>query len=263
VSRRDGVTGALLALAALVAWARLVEPRTLVVRHKALALAHWPGELDGLRVLLVADLHAGPSLVAPERVAARAAELDADLVVLLGDLVDARHPAAPEPVAAALGVLRPPLGVLAVLGNHDWRADGPRVRAALRAAGITVLENRAVPVGDRLWVAGVSDLRTRRPSVGRALADVPADAPVLLLSHHPNVFPRVPARVALTLAGHTHGAQVNVPLVRRVVARSPYTGGHVRERGRDLYVSTGVGTTRLPVRLGRPPELVVLDLRAA
>jgi hypothetical protein len=253
-----GVLGVLL----LAGWARWIEPRRLVVRRRRLALPGWPAHLDGLRVLLLSDLHAGPSLVAPERAVARARELPADLVVLLGDYVDREDPAAPEAVATALGALEAPLGVLAVLGNHDWGADGPRVRAALREAGITVLEDRAVPVGRGLWVAGVGDLHTRGARVERSLRDVPADAPVLLLSHDPDVLPRVPPRVALTLAGHTHGAQVNVPVLRRAVVRSAHLAGHVRERGRDLFVSSGVGTTRHPVRLARPPEIVLLELGA-
>lgn len=247
---------------ALVAWARLLEPRWLVVRRATLRVAPWPAALDGLRVLLIADLHAGPSLIPPEHVAARAATLEADLVLVLGDLVDAKRPAAAEPVADALAALRPPLGIFAVLGNHDWKAGLPRVRDAVRAAGIPVLENRALPAGERLWVAGVSDLRTGRPNVEKALAAVPEDAPVLLLTHHPNVFRRVPPRVALTVAGHTHGAQVNLPVARRLVGRSRYLAGHVHEDGRDLYVTTGIGTSTIRVRLGRRPELVLLELRA-
>jgi len=253
---------ALLALLGIAGWARWVEPRRLVVRRRALRLPGWPPRLDGLRVLLLSDLHAGSALIAPERAAARAREEAADLVVLLGDFVDRHDTAAPEPVAAALGVLDAPLGVLAVLGNHDWHADGPRVRAAFLKAGITVLEDRAVEVGRGLWVAGVGDLHTRGARLERALAAVPPDAPVLLLSHDPEILPRVPPRVALTVSGHTHGAQVNLPLLRRAVVRSRHLAGHVRERGRDLYVSTGVGTTGPPVRLARPPEIVVLELRS-
>jgi len=254
---------ALLALLAVAGWARWIEPRRLVVRRRPLRLPDWPSRLDGLRVLLLSDLHAGAAVIAPERVVGRAREERADLVVLLGDFVDRSRPAAPEPVAAALGTLEAPLGVVAVLGNHDWRAGGARVRAALEAAGIRVLEDRAVEVGRGLWVAGVGDLGSRGARTRRALAAVPSGAPVLLLSHDPDVLPRVPRRVALTLAGHTHGAQVNLPLLRRAVVRSSYLAGHVRERGRDLYVSSGVGTTGPPLRFARPPEVVVLELRAA
>ena len=95
---------------------------------------------------------------------------------------------------------------------------------------------------------------------------VPDDAPVLLLSHDPDPFPGVPERVALTLAGHTHGGQVAIPLLRRPFVPSRYgeryVRGHVVEDGRHLYVSSGIGTSGLPVRFLRPPEVVSLTLRA-
>ena len=176
----------------------------------------------------------------------------------------------PEPIAARLGAVSTRCGAVAVLGNHDWIDDGPRVARALRRAGIRVLENEAtrlVRVPEELWVAGVADATTRLPDIGRALAAVPEDAAVLLLSHDPDVFPRVPARVALTLSGHTHGGQVDVPVARRAWTPSRcgerYAGGHVVEDGRHLVVSRGVGNSRLPIRLGVPPEIVLLRLRAA
>jgi hypothetical protein len=99
-----------------------------------------------------------------------------------------------------------------------------------------------------------------------ALASVPPGEPVVLLSHDPDVFPHVPDRVALTLAGHTHGGQVAIPLLRRPAIPSAYgeryARGHVVEDGRHLYVSSGLGTSGLPLRLLAPPEIVVLELRA-
>jgi len=264
---------ALLGALALAAWAVAIEPRRLVVRRRALRPARWPRELDGLRLVLVADLHAGAPGVDVERVARAAQAEGGDLVALLGDFVDPEvrggEAVAPEAVAAPLGALRAPLGVVAVLGNHDWDAGGLRVAGALRDAGITVLENDAVPVpaAAPLWVAGVADLRYRRPDVGAALRRVPDEAAVLLLSHDPDVFPAVPERVALTVSGHLHGGQVNLPLLRRPFVPSHYgeryLAGEVREDGRTLYVSSGVGTSGWPLRLGRPPEIVVLELRAA
>jgi uncharacterized protein len=207
-------------------------------------------------------------------VAALARGLRADLLVLLGDYVDPEVALGgalpPEEVAARLGAVRPPLGSVAVLGNHDWLTDGPRVAGALRAAGIRVLENEAVPLARspvELWAAGLADASERRPDVSRALAAVPDRAAVLMLSHDPDLFPRIPGRVALTLSGHTHGGQVNVPGARRLWTPSRfgerYAGGHVVEDGRHLYISRGIGTSRLPVRLGAPPEVTLLRLRSA
>jgi predicted MPP superfamily phosphohydrolase len=137
---------------------------------------------------------------------------------------------------------------------------------ALRTGGIEVLENRVVETGG-LYVAGLADLRDRRPDLPGALAGVPAGAPVVLLAHDPDVFPYVPDRVALTLSGHTHGGQIAIPVLRRAVIPSRYgeryARGHVIEDGRHLYVTSGLGTSGLPLRLLAPPEVVVLELVGA
>src|SRR6188472_3864606 len=261
-------------LAVEAAWR---EPRRLVVRRPVLALERWPAALDGLRVALVADLHAGAphaGLGRVEQVVARVNAERPDLVALLGDYLDphvlfARR-LSPEAVARRLGRLRAPLGRLAVLGNHDWRGDGERLRRALEDAGIAVLEDDAVALGPQPgapWVVGLADLRRRRPQPRAAFARVPAGAPVLALAHDPDLFPLLPDRAALVLAGHTHGGQVSLPVIRGLVIPSwwgdRYAHGHVVEDGRHLYVSAGVGTSGLPVRLFAPPEVVILQLRAA
>lgn len=238
---------------------------------RALALPRWPDQLNGLRVAVIADLHTGAphvSLSKLRRVVTRLNAERPDLVALLGDYVDPRVTGAtPIPIAAvasALGRLSAPLGVVAVLGNHDWLKGGRQMASALREAGVTVLENEAVDVGRGLWIAGVADAGIRQPDLAAALAAPPTHAPVLLLSHSPDVFPEVPERVSLTLSGHTHGAQVDLPLVRDRVTPSRfgahYAGGVVEERDRLLFVSRGVGTSRLPVRFMAPPEVALLEL---
>ncbi len=245
------------------------------MRHRTLRVAPWPAALDGLRVALVSDLHAGGPHVTADAVhglVERLNRLRPDLVCVLGDLADPAvlggSPVPIEAVAERLGGLRTPLGVVAVLGNHDWIEDGPRAIRALHGVGIPVLENDAVRVGrgpQTLHVVGVADATTRAPDVTRALRTVPDNAPVILLSHDPDVFEKVPDRVALTVAGHTHGGQVDVPLLGRLIVSSHharrYASGPVRETGRQLYVTTGVGTSRLPLRFLRPPEVVILRLR--
>jgi uncharacterized protein len=225
---------------------------------------------------VLSDVHAGAPHVDAERVSevvARANREGADVALLLGDFVDplvrGARPIAPETVARRLAELDAPLGTFAVLGNHDWLHDGERTAEALRAAGITVLEDDAVEMlvrGAPVWIAGLADLHARRPDLDATLAQVPDGEPMILLSHEPDVFPRVPPRVALTLSGHTHGGQVDVPVLRDRVVPSRFGGrfrvGHVVEGGRHLYVTSGIGTSSWPVRLRRPPEIVILRLRA-
>jgi uncharacterized protein len=259
--------------AAALAWRALWhEPRSGHVRELELSLPRWPPALDGLRVALISDLHAGAPHVGEERIERVVAAVNArrpDLVLLLGDYIDPEvrfgSAVAPGAVAERLAALRAPLGVVAVLGNHDWHNDGPGVRAALREVGICVLENDAIRAGD-LWLAGVEDTRYRAPDVEQTLRAVPDGEPVVLLSHDPDLFPRVPERVALTVSGHLHGGQIGVPLVRRPFIPSRfgerYARGHVVEDGRHLYVTSGFGTTGWPVRFLAPPEVVVLRLTA-
>jgi predicted MPP superfamily phosphohydrolase len=257
--------------AALGLWA-VLEPGRLVTRDRTLALAGWPSALDGFKVVVIADLHVGSwlnGLGRLPRLVARSNELAPDMVVLLGDLVHGgtRGVAVePEPIAAELRKLQARVGVFAVLGNHDWWYDGERVRRALSAVGVRVLEEEWVDAGG-LYLAGVGDLATRDPQPAWLVGKVPPGAPVLLLTHEPDLFPEVPARVTLTLAGHTHGGQVRLPLIGAPVVPSRfgqrYAGGLVVEQGRPLFVTTGVGTSILPIRFGVPPEIVLLRLRPA
>jgi uncharacterized protein len=242
----------------------------LAVRELDLELPHWPARLDGVRAALVSDIHAGTPGVRVEKVVECVQAAAPDLILLLGDYVDPTVIGGerPSPAAVAQGLARltAPLGVFAVLGNHDWAHTGPAMGNALRAAGVPVLEDRAVRIdalGGPLWVAGIADQESRNPRVGEALAGVPADEPLLVLAHDPDLFPYVPARASLTVSGHNHGGQVDIPwLRRRVLGRhgERYKAGHVVEQGRHLFVSRGIGTARLPVRLRSRPEVPVLRL---
>ena len=267
------MTGAA-AAAALAAWSAWFEPRRLVVRRLPLALPAWPRQLDGLRVGIVSDLHTGvphAGLDATSRAVTAVGAEAPDLICLLGDFIDRSSRITrrvdTDALAARLAPLRAQRGVVAVLGNHDWYSGGRRIADAVEAVGIPVLEDDAREAGAGLWVAGVSDYRVRGSDLERALRAVPAGEAAILLSHDPDVFPLVPPRVALTLSGHTHGGQVAIPLLRTRFVPSRYgerfVRGQVVERGRHLFVSSGVGTSGLPVRLGRPPEVVILTLRAA
>jgi predicted MPP superfamily phosphohydrolase len=264
-------TAAAVAAGAALAWAGVVEPRRLVTVRHTLELPRWPAALSGTRLGLLSDIHAGAPHASLKAIARAVERLNAegpDAMLLLGDFIDAHFlwggRIAPELIARELARLRAPLGTFAVLGNHDWKQAGDEMWRALREAGIEVLENRAARAG-RFYVAGLADLRVRRPDLPTALADVPPDAPVILIAHDPDVFPFVPDRVALTLSGHLHGGQVAVPFLRRPAIPSRYgeryARGHVVEEDRHLYVSSGLGTSGAPLRFLAPPEVVVLELR--
>jgi uncharacterized protein len=216
------------------------------------------------------------------RVTETAVALKSDLVVLLGDYTTSyRFLDRPVPYqlwAAELARIEAPLGTWAILGNHDWWHALADVRQAFAGVGIPVLENRAVMLGAegaRFWLAGLGDQLAHPLGHGRfrgvddlpgTLAQVDTDDPVLLLAHEPDIFPRVPTRVALTLSGHTHGGQIRLPLIWPAFVPSKYGArfayGHIVENERHLIVSGGLGTSFVPARLGVPPEIVHVQLGA-
>ena len=259
-------------LGGVVLNASVLVPRRFRIVEEHLALAGWPAALDGLRVVVVGDVHAGAPWVDLRRVrhvAAEVAALRPDLVLLVGDHVaDVTFGTHVEPAAVAealAGVTVNGAEAVGVLGNHDWYAGGHRLRSAFEQAGLPILEEQAVPVLDgRLWVAGVGDLWERTPSVPAALAGVPAGAPTILMTHNPDCATEVPAGVSLVVAGHTHGGQVGLrgrPL-HKVSERSGNRwtrGWYAEER---LYVTGGVGSSLLPFRTV-VPEVALLELSPA
>lgn len=275
-----------------------LEPMRLVTSRYRVRPSDWPQGLR-LRIVALADLHACDPWVSVDRIrsiVAKANDLRPDLIVLLGDYTMGHHWVTAQvhsrDWAAALGGLRAPLGVHAVMGNHDWWEDrtaqregeGPTFgERALLSNGIEVYENRAVRIekeGRAFWLAGLGDQIALLPGHGGrrgwqgvddlpgTLAQITDDAPVILLAHEPDIFPRVPGRVALTLSGHTHGGQVRLfgwsPIVPSRYGNR-YAYGHIAERDRagmtrHLVVSGGIGGSIMPVRIGVPPEIVVVDL---
>lgn len=292
-SRRTVLTtlaGSAAALTGFGGYALAVEPGfRLRVQRYPITPPGWPRDFP-LTIAAIADVHIGEPHMSLDRVAAivdATNALGADLVVLLGDYVAGHHWVTRKiPVrdfARVASGLKAPLGVYAILGNHDWWDDrtaqrlghGPVISAReLAAAGIPAMENDAVRLvhdGRPFWLLGLGDqiALLRRPrllgvdNLPGTLAKVTDDAPVILLAHEPDIFPKVPARVALTLSGHTHGGQVRMFGYSPVVPsryRNRYAYGHVSEGGRDLVVSGGLGTSIVPVRFGVPPEIVLIEL---
>jgi predicted MPP superfamily phosphohydrolase len=266
----------ILLLGVLLFWAFLIEPNRLVVHQETIELNNWPQQLNCLRVAVLADLHAGAPFIDERKlrlIVQRTNELHPDLIVILGDYMTGngwvRKTMEPEVFGPILKDLHAPLGVYSVLGNHDAWYGQRKVRAGLEQNGIKVLENDVVQLdarGTSLWLAGLADLWTRPQNLEETMKKVHEGAPVIALTHNPDIFPRIPQRVPLMLAGHTHGGQVRFPFIGSVVHSSRvgerYELGEVFENNHHLFVTTGIGTSILPVRFGVPPEIVLLTLNA-
>ena len=279
-SRRKGIRIALLLLVLLIVsclvWGFFIEPNRLVVNQQSIQIDTWPKELGGLRIALIADLHTGGWFIDENKlrlIVDRTNQLNPDLVVLLGDYVapNSWHSRRVEPeiTAGVLKDLRAPLGVYAVLGNHDWWYNGAKVRRAFEQNGIPVLEDEVVEIRWRdksFWLAGLADLWTRPQQIDETIAKAPPGSTMIALTHNPDIFPRLPPNVPLLLAAHTHGGQVSIPLIGTPIVPSrfgsKYTAGHVFENGHHMFVTTGIGTSILPVRFRVPPEIVVLTVKS-
>lgn len=284
----------LASLAAVVAYPfSEVLGRPRITRYQ-LTPGGWPEGL-GLRACVVADIHACEPWMNRRRIEAICAQvqdLKPDIILLLGDYLSGMTLATdrlePSDWAPLLGGLSAPLGVHAILGNHDYWEDGafqqdptqmPVVVRALEEAGIPVYVNRTVRIkkdGRHFWLAGLGDQMALLPGAryGRSrmqglddleatLADVQDDAPIVLLAHEPDILQALDDRVALTLSGHTHGGQINL-FGWRPFSASPgsarYPAGLYQAGARQLIVSRGLGCSAIPVRVGNRPELLLIEL---
>lgn len=255
-------------------WGIWIGPDRLVLHQEVVTIEKWPKELDGLKIAVLSDIHAGSWCIDDKKlhlIVERTNQLQPDIIVILGDYMTGdgtfRQRVDPEVFAPVLRNLSAPLGVYSVLGNHDWWWDGLRVRRGLEANGIKVLDDEVweIPArGRSLWLAGLADLWTRPQRIESTIAKTPADATVIALTHNPDVFPRLPQRVSLLLAGHTHGAQIWFPLIGPIVDPSThgYDRGHFYENNHHLFVTTGIGNSIIPIRFGVPPEIVLLVVKS-
>jgi predicted MPP superfamily phosphohydrolase len=286
-SRRSFITStarmATVGVAGVGAYSAFFESRWFEITHRVHPLRGLPAELDGLRVVQLTDIHHGPnlSLSYVREVVAATNELKADLVLLTGDYVF-QSPRYITPVVRELAELRGKIGVVGVLGNHDWWQDAPATRREFARAGIPLIDNsRMVVTLDRklvqsategLCIAGVGDFFEDQLRWDAALDGVPASMPRVLLSHNPDAAEDAQLiggawRIDLMLCGHTHGGQVRLPLLGTPIVPSmygqKYAQGLVKGPACDVFISRGVGSTVLPIRFRVRPEVAVIEFRSA
>ncbi|MBL8746441.1 MAG: metallophosphoesterase [Phycisphaerae bacterium] len=291
VSRRrflinTGCGAAVFGVSAAGAKAAIVDPGAVVLRRYGVRIRGLPVEFDGLRIVQVSDTHLGPAVSATHIRGAVGLALRRrpDVVVLTGDYIEAGNlyiEQAAEIFAPLVGRGGARLGVLGVLGNHDFFGDAGLMRSALERVGVRMIDHSRLflDAADGTWkesaperalcFAGLGDLDEDRTDVAAAFGGVARDVPRILLCHQPDTveLPEVRReRIDLVFCGHTHGGQVALPLIGAPVIPSrygqKYAGGLVKGPTGPVVVSRGVGMSVLPVRWNVPPEVVEVRLHA-
>ncbi|HEX4736373.1 MAG TPA: metallophosphoesterase [Allosphingosinicella sp.] len=244
-----------------------------LVRRATFRLPGWPPGRPPLKLLLLADLHVEAPETGARRVASIADQIDAlhpDIIIAAGDFVGSRAERTdfPERVLPVLAKLSAPLGVYAVLGNHDHMAGSTRIAAILGRAHVRVIGDSPIQAGP-LVIGGLDDYTK---GWDRSIADETAlyrrmrllPGARVLVAHSPDQFPRVPLDIPLMLAGHTHCGQIALPFFGPLLTGSDYgrryACGIIREHGSVLVVTAGLGTSHVPLRFGAPPDIWLIEL---
>lgn len=246
------------------------EAHRVEVTHPIVYIPDLPPAFAGLKIALLTDIHRGP-FVSAKRVAHFVEMTNAekpDVIALTGDYVHRSKRYIPS-VWSELSHLKAPLGVYAVLGNHDYWESGEMSLKALQKSGITNLTNRSVPVergGQKLFIAGVDDSWAGKPDLSKAMEGLGKNDTAILLCHNPDYIEKAEdPRAKLWLSGHTHGGQVcikpGVPIVHPSKCALRYIGGLAKCEAIQIYISRGLGTVSPPIRWNCPAELPIIELR--
>lgn len=277
MKRRCGAFALILGVATLTAGCVGVQNATSVpiARFAAIDFEQLPSDAPPIRIALLSDIHVGNIGMRRERLSSIVKTVNAakpDIVLLAGDFVTGESK---EGVAeksgdlAPLRGLRAASGVFAVLGNHDHWTDRHVIQARLERAGVNVLENEAIKVG-QITLVGIGDRFSGHDDITFAAAEAKAlGGTPIAFSHSPDLAPDLPKNYSLLLAGHTHCGQMVAPVIGPIVRYSrwqrlynpKYRCGRIDEVDRTVFVTAGVGSGAVPLRFNAMPDWWLIELK--
>lgn len=288
--KKIGLTIAVIAalFGLFVAYTYFIGPRQWAVVNETLSVPNWSPKLDGFRVVAISDIHAGSNYAPEERLRYMVEQTNAqnaDIVVLLGDYVsetkwdrearnkppdtDRTEIRIPVAVFAEIfGGLRAKYGVFAVIGNHDDYHNASKITRELERFGIKVLTNEVAAIdvdGEKVNIWGIEDFWKRRQVPVEVYNAIPEKKNIIAITHNPDTLFQTPDGIATMFAGHSHGGQLNWPFFGpiMIVNDKRFADGHALVDGKNVYVTSGVGTSVIPFRFRVPPEIAVVTLRSA
>ena len=238
-----------------------IEPNWPQITKHEVKLPQYPRNQKPLKIVQLSDLHRGP-LISEDHIRKLVPlcnGLEPDIVVITGDFISKSRQYAAS-CARALSGLKSTKGVFAVLGNHDyWAEGGGDLAAALSGSGIRVFKNGNLNVAENVWLIGLDDVWAGSPDIPEAFRDVPGDAVRLVISHSPKIFPSIRDMNVFAMVGHTHGGQYNIPLVPRKYLPGllgwEYIKGWYRQGHSSMYINSGIGMVAAPIRFFCRPEI--------
>lgn len=246
-------------------WGVGIEPNLLIVKHYKIQNKN----LAGLKIVFTSDFHLKKSENQKlKKIVKKINSQNPDIVLLGGDFVNCQSYKCtlhPQKIAKEIGNIKAKYGVYSVLGNHDYLLDANAIRQFLSQYNVTVLinQNSCINISNnrKLCISGFDCFSPSEDDINEILK--PNHLPIILLSHSPDVFPEVPDFVDLTLAGHTHGGQINIPFYGPIFVPSDYgtkyAAGLIKEKNKKMIVSKGIGTSSIHIRFNCLPEIVVID----